>query len=85
MPESRNNITPKVTWSQIVKLAKGNPIVAVWVIILWVSVTHPRLVFAFFIIIFIRYASPELFPSAVASQVLHNLISAIAKFLNKSW
>jgi|GEM_PF-6836515 len=82
MPGSRNDTIPKVTWSQIAKLAEGNPVVAVWAIVLWVSATHPRLVFAFFIIVFVRLTSPELFHSVIIVQTIHFIISTFKKVQN---
>jgi hypothetical protein len=82
MPGSRNDTTSKVTWSQITTLAKGNPVIAIWAIVLWISVTHPRLIFAFLILIFFRFSNPELFHSAIVSHVVYSIASTFKKLWN---
>jgi len=82
MAGSRNDTSSKVTWNQIAKLAKGNPFIAIWAIILWVSATHPRLIFIFLTFIFLRYSNPELFHSAIVSQVVYNITLAFKKLWN---
>ena len=74
MPEKKDNIIPKVTWNQICKLAKGNPLIAIWVVALWLIVSNPRSTFVLLMLIIGRLLCPEsFFCTAVTGAIIQSL------------